>query len=238
MSKIVSAKEAISGITDGAVIMFSGFMGCGNAHTVVKHLSESGVKDITMICNDASMPNGPDGDDFYGVAKLIHNRQVKKLISTHVGLNPEVAKQMNDGTLEVVLVPQGSFVEMIRAGGYGLGGVITPTGVGTLVEKDEHVHSKIEIDGKVYLVEKPLKADFAIISGYNIDKSGNIWYKGTTRNFSEVMAMAADTVIAEADNIVETGDIEPENVMTPGILVDYIVPSSHSKHTQDRQEGR
>jgi len=223
MAKIVTAKEAIAGIKDGASIMFSGFMGCRNAHVTVKALAESGVKNLTMICNDASMPNGPDGDEHYGVAKLIHNRQVKKLIATHVGLNPEVAQQMNEGTLEVVLVPQGSLVEMIRAGGYGLGGVLTTTGIGTIVEDAEHVHGKIEIDGKQYLIEKPVRADFAFISGYKIDKLGNVWYKGTTRNFSQVMAMAADTVIAEADILVEVGEIEPENVMTPGILVDYIV---------------
>jgi len=223
MAKIVSAKEAIAGIKDGASIMFGGFMGCGNAHTTIKALAESGVKDLTMICNDASMPNGPDGEDYYGVAKLIHNRQVKKLVATHVGLNPEVAAQMNEGTLEVVLVPQGSLVEMIRAGGYGLGGVLTPTGIGTIVEDLEYVHSKSVIDGKEYLLMKPVRADYAFINGYKIDKSGNVWYKGTTRNFNQVMAMAADVVIAEADNIVEIGEIEPENVVTQGILVDYIV---------------
>ena len=223
MAKIVTASEAIAGIKDGASVMFGGFMGCGNAHKTIKTLAESGVKNLTMICNDASMPNGPDGDDHYGVAKLIHNRQVKKLIATHVGLNPEVAQQMNEGFLEVVLVPQGSLIEMMRAGGYGLGGILTPTGIGTIVEDAEHVHGKIEIDGKVYLIEKPVRADFAVINGYNIDKKGNVWYKGTTRNFNQVMAMAADIVIAEADNLVEIGEIEPENVMTPGILVDYIV---------------
>ncbi|MCL2565317.1 MAG: CoA transferase subunit A [Defluviitaleaceae bacterium] len=223
MAKVVTAKEAVAGIKDGASIMFGGFMGCGNAHVSVKALAESGVKNLTMICNDASMPNGPDGEDYYGVAKLIHNRQVKKLIATHVGLNPEVAQQMNEGTLEVVLVPQGSLVEMIRAGGYGLGGVLTSTGIGTIVEDAEHVHGKIEIDGKQYLIEKPVRADFAFINGYKVDKSGNMWYKGTTRNFNQVMAMAADTVIAEADILVEVGEIEPENVMTPGILVNYIV---------------
>jgi len=228
MAKIVSAKEAIAGIKDGASIMFGGFMGCGNAHTTIKALAESGVKNLTMICNDASMPNGPDGEDFYGVAKLIHNRQVKKLIATHVGLNPEVASQMNEGTLEVVLVPQGSLVEMIRAGGYGLGGVLTPTGIGTIVEDADHVHSKMEIDGKQYLLERPIRADYAFINGYKVDKLGNVWYKGTTRNFNQVMAMAADTVIAEADNLVEVGEIEPENVVTQSILVDYIVERSMS----------
>lgn len=223
MAKLVSIDEAVALIPDGATIMFGGFMGCGNAHQLVAALAQSGKKNFTMICNDASMPNGPDGDDYYGVAKLIHNKQVKKLIASHVGLNPEVAQQMNEGTLEVVLIPQGSLVEMIRAGGAGLGGVITSTGLGTLVEDGEHVHSKIEIDGKSYLVEKPLHADVAVISGYKIDKCGNVWYKGTTRNFNHVMATAADLVIAEANNLVEVGDIAPEDVVTPGVFVDYMV---------------
>lgn len=223
MAKIVSFKEAIGQIKDGATVMFGGFMGCGNAHTICAALAESGVKDLTMIGNDASMPNGPDGDEYYGVAKLIHNKQVKKLIASHVGLNPEVAQQNNEGTLELVLVPQGSLVEMIRAAGAGLGGVITPTGIGTIVEEGEHVHSKIEIDGQTYLIEKPIKADIAVICGHKIDKKGNIWYKGTTRNFNHVMATAADIVIAEADEIVEVGEIAPEDIVTPGVFVDYIV---------------
>jgi len=223
LSKIVSVEDAVSKIQDGATVMFGGFMGCGNAHKVIAVLARSGKKDLTMICNDASMPNGPDGDDYYGVAKLIHNRQVKKLIASHVGLNPEVAAQMNEGTLEVVLIPQGSMVEMIRAGGAGLGGVITPTGLGTIVEEADHVHGKIEIDGKTYLVEKPLRADVAVIDGYKIDKCGNVWYKGTTRNFNHAMATAADLVIAEAGSIVEVGEILPEDVVTPGVFVDYIV---------------
>lgn len=223
MAKVVSIDEAAALIPDGATIMFGGFMGCGNAHKVIAALARSGKKNFTMICNDASMPDGPDGDDFYGVAELIHNKQVKKLIASHVGLNPEVAQQMNEGTLEVVLVPQGSLVEMIRAGGAGLGGVVTATGIGTTVEDSEHVHSKIEIDGKSYLVEKPIRADVAVICGYKIDNRGNVWYKGTTRNFSHVMATAADLVIAEADNLVEVGDIAPEDVVTPGVFVDYVV---------------
>ena len=224
MKKVITPQEAAALIPSGASVMVGGFMGCGNAHAVLAALSQTtGVKDLTVISNDASMPNGPDGDDYYGIAKLIHNRQVKKLIATHVGLNPEVAQQMNEGTLEVVLIPQGSMAEMIRAGGAGLGGVITATGYGTPVQEGEHVHSTIEIDGKIYLVERPLRADFAVISGYKVDKAGNVWYKGTTRNFNLAMATAADTVIAEADSIVDVGVIEPENVMTSGILVDYIV---------------
>jgi acetate CoA/acetoacetate CoA-transferase alpha subunit len=223
MTKFISPKEAAALIPEGASIMFGGFMGCGNAHKVIAELAKLGTKNLTMISNDGAMFNGPDGSEFYGVAKLIHNKQVKKMFATHVGLNPDVAQQMNEGTLEVVLIPQGSMAEMIRAGGAGLGGVLTPTGVGTIVEQGEHVHSKVEIDGRTYLLERPLRADFALISGYKIDKSGNVWYKGTTRNFSEVMATAADTVIAEAEHIVEIGDIAPEDIVTFGVLVDYVV---------------
>ncbi|MDL2323667.1 CoA transferase subunit A [Ruminococcaceae bacterium OttesenSCG-928-A16] len=223
MAKFITPAQAAEMIPEGASIMVGGFMGCGNPHSILAALAQKGTRNLTLICNDASMPNGPDGDDFYGVAKLVHNKQVKKLIATHVGLNPEVAEQMNDGTLEVVLIPQGSLAEMIRAGGAGLGGVLTPTGVGTTVEGAEHVHSIVEVDGRTYLLERPLKADFALLSGHTIDTHGNIWYKGTTRNFNPVMATAAKVVIAEADTVVETGQIEPENVVTPGVLVHYVV---------------
>lgn len=222
MPRFVSVEEAAELVTDGASIMVGGFMGCGSAHRFLAELAARGVRGLTVYCNDAAMPNGPDGGSHYALAKLIHNRQVTKLVTSHVGLNPEVAAQMAEGSLEVVLIPQGSLVEMIRAGGMGLGGVLTPTGVGTIVEEADHVHSKVEIDGRVYLLEKPLRADFALICGYKIDRSGNVWYKGTTRNFNEVMALAADVVIAEAERIVETGEIRPEDVVTPGILVDYV----------------
>ena len=156
-------------------------------------------------------------------------KQVKKLIATHVGLNPEVATQsMQDGTLEVVLIPQGSLAEMIRADGAGLGGVLTPTGVGTIVEDNPYCLGKQTINGKDYLLMAPIHADFAVIAGYKIDKFGNIWYKGTTRNFNIVMATAADVVIAEADNVVEIGDIQPENVVTSGAFVNYIVDGGNA----------
>ena len=222
MPKFISYQEAASMIPDGATVMFGGFMGCGAAHNVLAELARLGTKDLTMITDDTAFPNGPNGSDFYGHAVLIHNRQVKKFIGTHVGLLPDMQQQMRENSIETCLLPMGSFVEMVRAGGAGLGAIVTPTGVGTLVEENEFVHSKTEIDGRTYLVMKPLKADFALISGYNIDKAGNIWYKGTTRNFSHYMAMAADVVIAEAENVVEIGTIEPENVMTPGILIDYV----------------
>ena len=224
MAKFISVQEAVDLIPDGATIMFGGFMGCGNAHKIIDALSKSGKGGFTMIGNDASMPGGPLGEEYYGVAKLIHNKQVKHLIATHVGLNPEVAQQMNEGTLKVDLIPQGSLAEMIRAGGAGLGGVLTPTGVGTIVEDNkDFVCGKVEVDGKTYLHMNPVKADFAIINGYNVDKAGNVWYKGTTRNFNLVMATAANVVIAEADHVVETGEIAPENVHTYGVFVDYVV---------------
>ncbi|MDR1704042.1 MAG: 3-oxoacid CoA-transferase subunit A [Clostridiales bacterium] len=222
MAGFIAPHEAARLIPEGATVMFGGFMGCGSAHAVISELVKLGTCGLTVICNDGSMPNGPDGNDFYGVAGLIHNKQVKKLIASHVGLNPEVAEQMNAGSLEVELIPQGSLAEMIRAGGAGLGGVLTPTGLGTVVQDAAHVHSIVEVDGKKYLLERPLRADFAVINGYMIDKAGNVWYKGTTRNFNAVMATAADHVIAEAEHICEIGGIEPENVVTPGILVDYV----------------
>lgn len=226
MSKIISLSKAVAMIPDGATLMVGGFMGCGTPHKLIDALSKSGKSGFTLICNDGGMPGGPLGEDYYGVAKLIHNKQVKTLIATHVGLNPEVAIQSNSGELELILIPQGSLAEMIRAKGAGLGGIITPTGVRTIVETYDHVHSKIEIGGKMYLVEKPLSADFALISGYNIDKFGNIWYKGTTRNFNVSMATAGDKVIAEADNLVEVGSIRHEDIVTSGIYVTYIIDGS------------
>lgn len=224
MPKFVSMEEAVGLIPHGASVMFGGFMGCGNAHGFLDALSKSGVRDLTMICNDAAFAGGPTGEAHYGVAKLIHNRQVKKLIATHVGLNPEVAHQsMTEGTLEVQLLPQGSFAEMIRAHGTGLGGVLTPTGTGTIIEDSPYCLGKQTILGRDYLLMAPLKADFAVIAGARIDKAGNIWYKGDTSNFNTVMATAAGIVIAEAEEIVEPGVIAPEDVRTPGILVDYVV---------------
>ena len=224
MSKIISVKEAVDMIPDGATIMFGGFLGCGSAHHIINALAESGKKDFTIIGNDCGMATGPNGEEFYGMAKLIHNHQVKRVIATHVGMTPDVGTQgMVEKTLQVDLVPQGSLAEMIRAGGAGLGGVLTPTGVGTIVEDSPLCLGKQTIDGKEYLLMKPLHADFALVNAHMIDKFGNMWYKGTTRNFNVVAATAADVVIAEADNLVEIGDIDPENVVTSGAFVNYIV---------------
>ena len=224
MPKFISIEEAVKLIPDGATVMFGGFMRCGNAHRFIDALSKSGVKDLTYIGNDGVCPGGPMGEEYYGAAKLIHNKQVSRMIASHVGLNPEVAQQsMVDGTLEVTLIPQGSLAEMIRAGGAGLGGVLTPTGVGTIIEESPLCLGKQTIEGKDYLLMKPLHADFAVIGGAKIDRYGNVWYKGSSQNFNIVMATAADVVIAEAEEIVEIGDIAPEDVRTPGIFVDYVV---------------
>lgn len=223
MAKLVSLEAAAELIHDGDTVMFGGFMGCGTAHSLVDVLAKKGVKDLTVICNDGGSPVGPSGEEYYGVAKLIHNHQVKKLIATHVGLNPEVATQsMQEGTLEVLLVPQGSFVEMIRAGGAGLGGVLTPTGVGTIVEDSPLCLGKQTIHGRDYLMMDAIRADVAVIAGAKVDPNGNVWYKGNTSNFNIAMATAADTVIVEAEETVPLGAIPPEDVRTPFIFVDYI----------------
>lgn len=223
MAKIVSAQEAAKLVQNGAAVMFGGFVGNGAALEVTEAVEQSGVSDLKAIINDASLVNGPDGADYYGWARLFHSGQITSYIGSHLGTNAEATALWAEGKLKVDLVPQGSFAEMIRAGGSGLGGVITPTGVGTLVEESPLTEGKITIDGKDYLIMKPLHADVAILGAAKVDKAGNVWFKGTTSNFQTVMAMAADTVIVETEELVECGDIAPEDVRIPGILVDYIV---------------
>jgi acetate CoA/acetoacetate CoA-transferase alpha subunit len=213
MKKVVDKNELKPMLKDGISIMFGGFMVCGTPEGLVDLLIEMKIKDMTLICNDAGFPDR-------GIGRLIVNGQVKKLITSHIGLNPEAGKQMNDGKLEVVLVPQGTLAEQIRAAGAGLGGFLTPTGVGTSVEEGKQ---KMTIDGKEYLLELPLRADFAFLRGSVTDTDGNIYYNGTTRNFNPLMALAADTVIVETEKLVQRGEIKPEDVMTPGVLVSYIV---------------
>jgi len=212
-----SADEAVAAVKDGAVIMVGGFMACGTPEILIDALVKKGVKDLTIICNDGGVPGR-------GVGKLITKGQVKRLIASHVGLNPEVAQRMNTDVeadkMEVILVPQGTLAERIRAHGAGLGGVLTPTGVGTIVGEGKEI---IKIDGKDYLLEKPLRADFAFIRPSKIDKSGNCLFYGTTRNFNPLMATAADCVIAGACEIVETGSIDPNIIHLSGIFVNAIV---------------
>lgn len=213
MNKIISLDEAASKIRDGMTIMIGGFLGCGTPERMIDKLIERGVKDLTIIANDTSFPDK-------GLGKLIVSKQVKKAIVSHIGTNKETGRQMTAGETEVVLVPQGTLIEQIRAGGVGLGGVLTPTGLGTVVEEGKQ---KVTVEGKDYLLELPLRADVALLYGSKVDRKGNIYYNGTTRNFNAIIALAADLVLVEAMELVEVGDIHPNDVMTPGVLVHGIV---------------
>ena len=213
MNKFVTVKEAADKIKDGMTVMVGGFLGVGNPIALIDELVARNVKDLTIICNDTAYPE-------VGVGKLITNHQVKALIATHIGTNANTVAQTNAGELKVTLQPQGTLAEQIRAAGAGLGGVLTPTGIGTIVENGKE---KLTIDGKEYLLEKPVRADVAIIGANICDEEGNLVYKGTSQNFCPMMATAADTVIVEPQEIVATGAIAPENVKTPGIFVDYII---------------
>ncbi len=213
MKKVVSLEQSLEHIKDGMTLMIGGFLGVGTPHKLIDALVEKGTKDLTIIGNDTAFPD-------VGIGKLIVNKQVKKAIVSHIGTNPETGRQMNEGETEVELVPQGTLIEQIRAGGAGLGGILTPTGVGTIVEQGKE---KITVDGKEYLLEKPLRADVALIFGSIVDEKGNIFYKKASNNFNQFGATCADTVIVEAEKLVKVGELEPEVIMTPGIFVDYIV---------------
>lgn len=222
MAKVTTINDVAGLVKDGMTIMVGGFLGCGGPDKVMHAIAESGVKDLTVICNDGGLP----GTRLLGVQELIHNGQVKHLIATHIGMNKEVGAMMNEGTMKVTLVPQGSLAEKIRAGGYGLGGVLTPTGIGTPVGKDSEdaaggAKEIVTIDGKEFLLERPLRADVACVYGSVADKYGNVKIHGTARNFNTVMATAADTVICQADEIVDM--LDPDEVLIQGVLVDYIV---------------
>jgi len=213
MNKHITPEQAVSKIQSGMTIMVGGFLGNGSPLKILDLLAQSDVKDLTLICNDSAFP-----DKAYG--KLIANGQVRKQITSHTGTNPVAIELMNAGTMEVEFVPQGTLAERIRSAGAGLGGVLTPTGLGTLVEKGKQ---KLTIDGKEYLLEKPLCADVALLGASLGDKSGNLIHQGTSQNFNPLMATAADLVIAEVSELVETGTFSPEAVHTPGIFVDFIV---------------
>jgi acetate CoA/acetoacetate CoA-transferase alpha subunit len=212
VNKMISLEEISSILTDGMTIMAGGFMGVGTPQDLVTAMLEANVKDITLIANDTAFTES-------GVGPLIVNKRVKKVIASHIGTNPETGKQMIAGELEVELVPQGTLAERIRAGGSGLGGVLTPTGVGTVVEEGKE---KIIVDGREYLLEKPLRAEVALLKAYKADQAGNLIYHRSARNFNPLMALAADLVIVQVEQIVEIGEIDPDEVMTPGILVDKI----------------
>lgn len=216
MSKVISFSEIQQHLHDGMSIMSGGFMGVGAPELIVKAILDSGIKDITLISSDTAVVDK-------GVGPLIVNGRVKKLIASHIGTNPETGKRMIAGELEVELTPQGTLAERIRAGGAGLGGFLTPTGVGTVVEEGKQ---KLTIDGIEYLLELPLKADLVIIKADIADEIGNVVYQGATRNFNPLMALAGKTVIVEATKIVKVGEIDPNLVMTPATLVDYVISSN------------
>lgn len=213
MDKRVTAAAAAAKIQDGMTVMVGGFLGNGTPETIIDEMVKRGVKDLTLILNDTAYPDR-------GAGKLIVNKQVKKVIVSHIGTNPETANQMNAGTLEVEFSPQGTLAERIRCGGCGLGGALTPTGLGTIIEEGKQV---LEVEGKKYLLELPLRADVALIRGSVGDTDGNLIYRGTSQNFCPLMAMASDLVIAEIGELRSVGEIAPEAVHTPSIFVDYIV---------------
>jgi acetate CoA/acetoacetate CoA-transferase alpha subunit len=212
MAKIIEKAEVMNHMTDNMSVMIGGFLACGTPEGLVDLLIEKGVKDLTVIGNDTGFPDK-------GIGRLVVNHQCKKVIASHIGTNPETGKQMNEETMEVELVPQGTLIERIRAAGAGLGGILTPTGVGTVVEKGKE---KKVIEGIEYILELPIKADLALVKAWKADKKGNLIFRNSARNFNPIIATAAETVIVEAEEIVEVGEIDPNLVMTPGIFVDYL----------------
>ncbi|MBK5143101.1 acetate CoA-transferase subunit alpha [Budviciaceae bacterium BWR-B9] len=211
-NKLMNAATFRESLRDGMTIMFGGFMGIGTPALLVAEILKSGVRDLTIIGNDTGFTET-------GVGPLIVSGQVKKVIASHIGTNPETGRRMIAGDLDVELVPQGTLIERIRCGGSGLGGFLTPTGVGTVVEENKQ---KMVIDGVTYLLELPLRADLAILQAAKSDRMGNLLYSLTARNFNPIMALAADKVVAQCDQLVEIGDIEPDYVMTPAALVDHL----------------
>jgi acetate CoA/acetoacetate CoA-transferase alpha subunit len=208
--------KSVALIPDGASLMIGGFMAVGTPLGVIDELVRQKKSNLTVIANDTAMPGR-------GIGKLVDAKLLRKAIVSHIGLNPETQRQMLAGELEVELVPQGTLIERIRAGGFGLGGVLTQTGIGTSVEEGKQ---RIEVAGRQYLLEVALRADFALVQAFLADYMGNLSYALTARNFNPVIAMAADTVIASADHIVPVGVLAPDHVMTPAPVVDYLVAHS------------
>jgi acetate CoA/acetoacetate CoA-transferase alpha subunit len=213
MSKTIRVANAVEAIPQGSTLMIGGFMGVGSPVRLIDELVRQGKGDLTIIANDTARPG-------VAIGKLIVARLVRKIITSHIGTNPETQRQMLAGELEVELVPQGTLAERIRAGGHGLGGVLTPTGVGPAVEQGKRT---IEIDGRIFLLEKPLRAEFALVNARRADHIGNLAYAMTARNFNPLIAMAADVIFAESQEIVPVGVLAPDDVMTPAVLVDFLI---------------
>ena len=214
--KTLPVDESVALIPDGATLMIGGFMAVGTPERIIDEVVRQNKRNLTVIANDTASPGR-------GIGKLVTARLLRKAIVSHIGLNPETQRQMTVGELEVELVPQGTLIERIRAGGYCLGGILTPTGIGTTVENGKQ---QIKVDGKTYLLEVALRADFALVHAFLVDYLGNLSYALTARNFNPVIAMAAGTVIADAENIVPIGVISPDHIVTPAPVVDYLVANA------------
>jgi len=212
-NKLINLETFKECLKDGMTIMFGGFMGVGTPEKLVAAIIDSGIKNLTLIGNDTAFPDT-------GVGPLITNGQVRKVIVSHIGTNPETGKKMFSGEMEVELVPQGSLIERIRSGGFGLGGVLTQTGLGTVVTEGKQI---VDIDNQRWLLEKPLKADLAIIQANEADMAGNLTYNLTARNFNPMIALAAERVVVQAQRLVAVGKISPEHVVTPAALVDHLI---------------
>jgi 3-oxoacid CoA-transferase subunit A len=225
---LASAAAAVERIPDGATILMGGFGLCGIPETLIAALQARGTSGLTVISNNA-------GVDDFGIGVLLRARQVRKMISTYVGENKEFERQYLSGELEVELVPQGTFAERIRAGGAGIGGFFTPTGYGTLVSEGKETRV---IDGKPYVLESPLKGDFAFVKAWRGDRSGNLVYRKTARNFNPVMATAAAVTIAEVEHLVEPGELDPDQIVTPGIFVRYILEGTHYEKRIEKRTVR
>jgi acetate CoA/acetoacetate CoA-transferase alpha subunit len=213
MAQVVSLEEALNKVQDGMTIMVGGFLGCGIPDQLLNEVCKKKIKNLTLIANDT----GILGD---AMSQLIVQHCVSNVIASHIGTNKETGRQMTEGELNVKLVPQGTLVEQIRSAGAGLGGILTPTGIGTIVEEGKQ---KVVVNGTEYLLEIPIRADIALLNARKSDRAGNLVYHRAARNFNPIMAMAADIVIVQTDHIVEIGEIDPDEVMTPGIFVDFLV---------------
>lgn len=217
--EVLSPEQAAARVKEGQTVMVGGFMGCGSPPTILEALAEAGTRNMKLVCNDTGYHLPGRGDDL-GVAINVHKKQFSHVVASHIGLNVEVQRQMNAGETEVTLVPQGTLAEQIRAAGTGLGGILTPTGVGTEVAEGKQT---LTVGGHEFLLEEPIHGDVALLQAKKADKAGNLVYSKSTRNFGPLMAMACKTVIVEVEEIVEIGEIDPELVHTPSIFVDYLV---------------
>lgn len=212
-SKVVTLDQAMERCYSGMTVMLPGFVNCGVPETLIQGLIEKGITDLDVISNNTSIKG-------VGIGRLVHEKRIKHLTCSHIGNNTETIEQVVNGEINVTFTPQGTLCERMRAGGAGLGGVLTPTGLGTPMEEGKQV---LEVNGKKYILELPLHADVAFIHAWKADKMGNLVYRHTARNFNPIMATAADFVIVEAEEIVEVGELDPDNIHTPGCLVDMIV---------------